>query len=93
MPETRDLPVGLYLHLFEYPPTNGTPPVVESATSREVEPPYRIGRGFSLRLWGRRALIVGRWGKPRRKSDEDDVLEEAIEGRILPYTADEIADW
>lgn len=91
MPETRDIG-RFYAHTMRYPETNGWPPLVEAANTQEVEEPYRKGRGVVLRLWGRKAVVLGRWKKPVGV-DTDDALMAALEGEVLPVTADEIADW
>lgn len=88
MPYTRD--VGrLFVHGFRYPLKGA--PLVERAETVEVEPPYRLGKGISLHLWGRRALIVGFWGKVTR--EETSALYEALKASDMDVSARVIQDW
>lgn len=85
--------MGFYFHGFRYPETNGTPPLVDRANTREVEEPFRKGRGLVVRFARLRALVIGRWSERSTRKDEDEALVEAVEGKVLPYTVDEISDW
>lgn len=88
MPQTRD--VGrFFAHTFTYPLKGA--PLVERAETVEVEPPYRLGKGISVRLWGRRALILGRWGKTTRA--EAEALYEALKASDMDVCAREIETW
>lgn len=58
--ETRD--VGrFYTHGMVCP--RGTP-VVSTARTWEMEPPYRQGRGLGVRVSRRTVRVFGRWGNP-----------------------------
>ena len=50
MPQTRDIG-RVFVHAWRYP-LDGAPRI-EKAETVEVEYPYRLGKGFCVRLWGR----------------------------------------
>lgn len=98
MAQTKDFG-RFYTHELWYAPkAEGEPPYLERAYTREVEPPYREGSGFSFRWPGKRyARVIGRWGKPPAQpldADElDGHLAEAMELFKIEVTPEEIAKW
>jgi hypothetical protein len=74
VPQTHDLG-RLFVHGFRYP-MDDAPRFERGVETVEVEEPYRLGQAVSLRLWGRRALVVGWWGKEGRT--EAQALYEAL---------------
>ena len=76
--------------VYWHPLTYGKKPKIlaEKATTQEIEPPYRAGKGVSLRLpFTRKALVVGIW---THRLDESHALTAAIKGRIA---SEEEIDW
>lgn len=90
----------LFWHVQRYPGrfVAGRPPLTEVAAPRELEQPYRKGRGRAFRIpLTRRALVVGYWepaGDAVLADEESEAILEAVEGAHIPgITATEIADW
>jgi hypothetical protein len=79
MPQTRDIG-RLFFHGFRYP-MKGAPRLERGVETVEVEPPYRVGRGFSVRWGPRRALVFGRWGLETR--EEAEALYDALRARDM----------
>ena len=89
MPQTRDLG-RVFVHGWQYP-LDGAPRWERNVETIEVEPPYRLGKGFCVRLWGRRALVIGRWGSESR--DEAQALYEALRARDMEEETADIVHW
>jgi len=77
-----------------------TPPLTEKASPRELEDPYRTGRGRIFRIpLTRRGIVLGWWepadpDNPVLEEEESGKLLGAVEGAMIPgITATEIADW
>lgn len=91
MPEVHD--VGrVFVTSMRYPPTGKWSLFDENAFVHEIEPPYRIGRGFSLRIPGTRwAAIFGLWMDDG--GDEVERLTSALRASDQNSDADEIRGW
>ena len=88
MPQTHDLG-RLYIHAMGYPFPGA--PLLDWASTVEVEPPYRRGRGVCVRYTPRRAVVVGWWGLATQ--EEDEALREATSAVLLNVSLDELLDW
>jgi hypothetical protein len=88
MPQTHDIG-RLFLHTFRYPLKGA--PLIDRAKAVEVEPPYRVGRGVTLRWGPRRALVIGRWGLETR--DEGEALYDALKARDLDEDVKTVKGW
>lgn len=71
--ETHDIG-KTYWHTLRVPRT--VPILQRDGLTHEVEPPWRIGRCWVLRVWTL-ALAVGRWGPAR--TEEEMLAEERLE--------------
>lgn len=85
MATTRDIG-PYYWHILKYPYRPNE--LLERADTQEIDEPFRVGVGWSIRVpltkW---AIVVGKWGGTR---PEGEALTYAIRGRIVPL--DEL-DW
>lgn len=92
---------SVFWHAQRYPRRRVAPhrpPLVETATAREVEDPYRTGEAVALRVpLTRRALVFGFWKPadvPVTSDEETGKLLEAIDGVMIQgITATEISGW
>lgn len=88
MPRTHDIG-RFYFHGLRYPVTGA--PVLERAVTAEVEPPYREGRGWAVKLAPRTVLIVGWWFDTGR--DEEEALTAALGALGLAVAPAELGQW
>lgn len=90
MPETRDVGKRHFLTYVRY--ADGTKVALfERSMTQEYEWPFRLGHGFSLRLWpSRLCVVLGRWVS---MSDPDVGLTNIL-GRHMEETKPrEISLW
>ncbi len=61
------------------------------ASMREIDPPYRWGRGIEVRLFGRTYGV----GVCRRRVFENDyiAIREALAGKDMTVEPEKIGDW
>lgn len=84
----------LFAYLYRY--TGRVPhPVVDTrGWTREVEPPFRYGGSWLLRLPTTRwALVVGWWVGRWDAAAEEEALTSAVNGRSLSFEAKDIRQW
>lgn len=87
MPNTHDVPfTSLFFHGIRLRP--GTA-LLHTATTHEVEPPYRAARPLVVRFfrWG---IVLGRWHKTGRT--ETEALLAALKGRDDALTTEYIRE-
>ncbi len=91
MPEVHD--VGrVFVTSMRYPPTGRWSLFDPEAFVHEIEEPYRIGKGVSLRVPGTRwAAIFGLWMD--EGGDEVERLTSALRASDAESAADEIRGW
>lgn len=64
-------------------------PLVQTAITREINYPYRVGKSLVIRLRSGNALILGIWTDRYEEDEEEAALMAAIEGRIDDEMFDE----
>lgn len=77
---------NMYWHVLTYP---SKPKILwERADTQEIDPPFRFGSGWSIRVpFTRKAIVIGTW---KRTYPESEALTYAIRGR---YVSEEELDW
>lgn len=80
----------LYWITRDYTPKNT--PIVAKAFMRELGEPWRIGSGIQIRFSKNRTFQLGWCTKTAPTSEEDGVLN-AVGGRYMDITAEEIGEW
>ncbi len=90
MPETRDLG-SWFVHGLRYP-AEAQKSRFERAVTREIEEPYRTGNSFVFRYGRSRAVVVGRWQKPKAVDEEEHLLA-AVYGSIPDINLEVIRGW
>ena len=77
---------NMYWHTLEYPVKPKE--LWERADTQEIDPPFRYGSGWAIRLpFTRKAVVIGSW---KTSHTEGEALTYAIRGRYLP---EEEIDW
>jgi hypothetical protein len=66
--------------------------LVSSGFMRELGAPWRVGKGIQLRISKNRTFQIGICAKTLPK-DEDSGILNAVGGRIMEVTPEEIGDW
>lgn len=66
--------------------------VIERGFIREVDPPYRWGKGIRVQLGKRHALELGVCRR-RKFEHEYDAVREAVGGRDIYVPPPDIGDW
>ena len=91
MAETKDIG-RLYFHTLTYP-EGFSPPLWDTGTTREVDPPFRRGKARVIRLpFTMTCLVVGWWGRGRVMTEEQALLA-ALDGGRPEYTVEDIRTW
>ena len=77
---------NIYWHPLTYPVKPKE--LFERAETQEIDPPFRGGAGWAIRLpFSRKALVVGKW---KASYSESEALTYAIRGR---YVSEDELDW
>lgn len=82
---------SLFWYTYDYG-FKDAPRLNRKGTTREVDPPYRNGRCWLLRLpFSSASLVLGRWDG--RINNEDTAILTATNGRPVNVSAEEIREW
>jgi hypothetical protein len=65
-------------------------PLLHSAPTDEIEPPYRRSNSRILKIWPGKGIVLGRWRQTYR--NESAALYSAIQGYGNALSTDEIRD-
>lgn len=87
MPDTRGIG-RVYFHTMPWPKTA---PWKDEANTREYEPPYRVGKGVTIRFWPGKALILGKWIATDPVSNSK--IREELEGRYFIVQPEKLRNW
>ncbi len=86
MPETRDIG-ALFAHTVNLKPGS---PFLHTATTNEIEPPYRHSNSVIIKIWPGKGLVLGRWRRTWR--NENEALYAAIQGYGDALSTDDIRE-
>lgn len=65
-------------------------PLLHTAQTDEIEPPYRQSKSLIVKVWPGKGLVLGRWRNTYR--NESDALYTAVQGYGNALSTDEIRD-